>query len=269
MNHKGTFFTLNTTLNCGGNLVDLSEPKIMGILNVTPDSFYDGGRYLTLSDILHQTEKMLTEGADFIDVGGMSSRPGARIISITEELIRVIPVIKAIVQRFPEALISVDTVQSQVAKEAVEAGAVMVNDISAGSIDENMLTTVGKLEVPYVLMHMLGKPETMQQKPDYVEVMEAILDFFTKKIALAQEAGIKDILLDPGFGFGKTLAHNYQILKQLDDFKIFGLPLLIGVSRKSMIYKLLKTTAKTALNGTTVLHTLALQNRGVKLLRVH
>jgi dihydropteroate synthase len=254
------------TLNCKGTLVDLSDPVLMGILNVTPDSFYDGGRYQ--DQFLTQTEKMLKEGATFIDVGGMSSRPGAKIIDVEEELQRVLPVIEAIHKAFPQALISVDTVRSKVAKEAVAAGACLVNDISAGLIDPDLLSTVATLKVPYVLMHMQGKPENMQNRPDYQDIILELTDFFINRLAVIRDLGIVDVILDVGFGFGKTVENNYQLLKNLKDFKLLDLPIMVGVSRKSMICKVLKINPEKALNGTTALHMIALQN-GVQILRVH
>lgn len=257
-----------TTLNCKGRLLDISTPIVMGILNITPDSFYDGGRYNDLNTILKQAEKMLEEGAKIIDVGGMSSRPGALEVSVNEELERVIPVIKAIRGRFSEAFISIDTVWAKVAQEAVKAGADIVNDISAGSMDEALIPTVGTLNVPYILMHMQGKPQTMQDQPHYEDVATDILDFFIQKIAELRQNDIHDIVLDPGFGFGKTIEHNYTLLKKMSIFQITNLPLLAGISRKSMIYKVLNTTPDKALNGTTALNMIALQN-GANILRVH
>lgn len=263
-----TYFQHQTTLNCKGKLIDLSQPIIMGILNVTPDSFYDGGRYNDMDKILRQVKKMLRWGASIIDIGGMSSRPGAEIISVAQELERVIPVVTAVATQFPAAIISIDTVHSQVAKAAVEAGASMVNDISAGSIDPQLIPTVSEMRLPYVLMHMKGLPHNMQAQAEYEDVVEEVLDFFVKKIAFLKIHGIKDIILDPGFGFGKTVAQNYELLHRLNEFKVFHLPILAGLSRKSMIYKLLKRNPKQALNGTTIAHTIALQ-QGADILRVH
>lgn len=257
-----------TTLNCKGRLLDISTPIVMGILNVTPDSFYDGGRYNDLNTILKQAEKMLEEGARIIDVGGMSSRPGALEVSVDEEFKRVVPVIKAIRERFPEAFISIDTVWAKVAQEAVGAGADIVNDISAGGMDKGLIPMVGTLDVPYILMHIQGTPQTMQDEPHYEDVVPDILDFFIQKIAELRQNGIHDIVLDPGFGFGKTIEHNYTLLKKMAVFQITDLPLLAGISRKSMIYKLLNTTPDKALNGTTALNMIALQN-GANILRVH
>ena len=256
------------TLNCGGHLLSLEKPVVMGILNVTPDSFYDGGQYQTEKKVLAQAEKMLEEGATIIDVGGMSSRPGAEIISVEEELNRVISSIRSIKKNCPEALVSIDTVRSEVAKAAVAEGASIINDISAGRIDSNMYSTVAELSVPYVLMHMRGTPETMQNHPEYEEVALEILDFFIKEVGILRNLGVKDIILDPGFGFGKTLDHNYQLLNKLHTFKILDYPVLAGISRKSMIYKFLEITPEEALNGTTALHIVALQ-QGARILRVH
>jgi len=256
------------TLNCKGQLVSLEKPIVMGILNVTPDSFYDGGQYTANSTILQQAEKMLTAGAKIIDIGGMSSRPGAEIIETAEELKRVIPAIEVIIKTFPDAIISIDTIRSAVAKAAVEAGASIINDISAGKLDNNFYQTVADLEVPYILMHMLGKPKNMQDKPVYEDISLNILDFFIKEVGKLRKLGIKDIILDPGFGFGKTIDHNYQMLNKMHTFQILDLPILAGISRKSMIHKFLKITPQTALNGTTALNMVALQ-QGAKILRVH
>lgn len=255
-------------ISCKGKLIDLRTPKIMGILNLTPDSFYDGGLYNNTDRALAQTEKMLLEGATFIDIGGASSKPGAVEISTDEELARVLPVIEEIHKTFPETIISIDTYKSDVAKLAVAAGAAMVNDISGGKLDPKMLKTVGALGVPYVVMHMQGTPQNMQDKPNYDNILTEIRSFFAAKIDAAHKAGIHDVIIDPGFGFGKTLEHNYSLLKNLSSIKMNGIPLLIGVSRKSMIYKLLQAEVTEALNGTTVLNTVALQ-QGAQILRVH
>ncbi len=264
MNSKTPF-----TLNCKGKLLSLEKPKVMGILNVTPDSFFDGGQYEQKDAILFQAEKMLKQGADIIDIGGMSSRPGAAIISTEEELKRVIPAIQAIIKYFPETIISIDTVKAKVAEFAVSEGASIINDISAGNIDEAMFETVANLDVPYILMHMQGEPLDMQDKPAYeTNVVEEILDFFIRKLEHLNKLKIKDIVLDVGFGFGKTLNHNYNIMRNLEVFSCLQKPLLVGVSRKSMIYKLLQVSPKEALNGSTVLQTIALQ-KGASILRVH
>ncbi len=257
-----------STLNCNGQLIDLSDPIIMGVLNVTPDSFFDGGNYEDAKALLQQVEKMILEGAAIIDIGGMSSRPGAELINVEEELNRVIPIIKKIKEHFPEIIISIDTIRSEVARQSVFVGASIINDISAGSIDDEMFKTVAELNVPYILMHMQGKPDNMQENPDYQDVTKNVLDFFIKKVSELRALGVKDIILDPGFGFGKTIEHNYQLLQKFAIFKILDLPLLAGVSRKSMIYKTLNSTPQEALNGTTVLNTFALE-RGAKILRVH
>jgi dihydropteroate synthase len=256
------------TINCKGKLLDLSTPKIMGILNVTPDSFFDGGRYNSMDNALFQVEKMLEEGADIIDIGGMSSRPGAEIISTEEELKRVIPIVEAITKRFEESILSIDTVKSEVAKQAIEAGGHLINDISAGQFDDKLYETVAALDVPYILMHMNGSPKTMQHDPKYDNVITHVTDFFIREVGILRELGVKDILLDVGFGFGKTIDHNYQLLKQLKDFQIIDSPILVGISRKSMIYKLLNIQPQAALSATSALHLLALQNGG-NLLRVH
>lgn len=268
MTTEKSFFQKPQFLNCKGRLLDLSRPQIMGILNVTPDSFFDGGQHNSLVNALKQVEKMLTDGATIIDIGGMSSRPGAEIIGTDEELKRVIPIIEKVNQTFPEAILSIDTVKSKVAKESINAGAHIVNDISAGSIDSELIATVGKLGVPYILMHIQGKPENMQDNPNYENVVLELIDFFQKKVALLKENGIKDIVLDVGFGFGKTVEHNYELLKEMNQFKVFERPILVGLSRKSMICKVLKTNPDKALNGTTALHAIALLN-GANILRVH
>lgn len=261
-------FAVRRTLNCKGRLLSLERPVVMGILNTSPDSFYDGGRYQSLDAALRQTEQMLSEGAAIIDVGGMSSRPGAAQISIQEELRRVLPVIEAIAGRFPEAFISIDTVHAQTAREAVAAGACIVNDISAGRLTEGMYETVAELGVPYILMHMQGRPETMQQQAQYDDVVQEVLDFLIAEVGRLQAAGVKDILLDPGFGFGKTIEHNFQLLQNLHVLGILPYPVLAGISRKSMIYRSLGIPPEEALNGTTALHIVALQ-QGALVLRVH
>jgi len=256
------------TINCKGQSIDLSSPKVMGILNVTPDSFHDGGQYKDESTILNQVETMLTEGATFIDVGGYSSRPGADYVTGTEELNRVLPVVQLILNHFPETYISVDTFRSEVAKQSIDAGAALINDISAGQLDEQMINTVGQLGVPYIMMHMRGNPKTMQAQTDYDDLIKDINFYFAERIAEAHAAKINDIIIDPGFGFAKTLEQNYQLLNQLELLGIVGKPILAGLSRKSMIYKTLDTTSTNALNGTTALHMIAL-DKGSKILRVH
>jgi len=265
---KSTMFSQKTLLNCRGRLLDLSTPKISGIVNVTPDSFYAGSRVMNEKEILHLAEKMLNDGASVLDVGGMSTRPGSEEISEDEELKRVIPSIEIIHKKFPEAIISVDTFRSMIAQEAVNAGAGMVNDISAGRLDENFLSTVAKMKVPYVLMHMKGTPRIMQQNPSYENVVKEVFDFLKEKILQLNSLGIHDIIVDPGFGFGKTVEHNFELLRHLHVLKIFELPILAGLSRKSMLCKTLRVNPDKALNGTTALHAVALM-KGAKLLRVH
>lgn len=257
------------TLHCNGQLLDLSRPVVMGILNVTPDSFFDGGKYTAEADVLKQTEKMLREGATILDIGGASSRPGAALVSEQDELSRVVPAIKAIQKNFPGTILSADTWRASVANAAVEAGASIVNDISAGNLDPKMFETVTELGVPYILMHMQGTPSTMQKKPHYEDVVTEVLDFFVQKIEALRAVGLKDIVLDPGFGFGKTQEHNYALLKNLHVFRnVLGLPVLAGLSRKSMIWKPLGITPAEALNGTSALHMIALQ-QGASILRAH
>ncbi|WP_431158851.1 dihydropteroate synthase [Winogradskyella poriferorum] len=256
------------TINCKGNLIDISTPKVMSVLNVTPDSFYDGGKYKDESEILNQVETMISDGATFIDIGGYSSRPGASEVSVDEETNRVIPVIELILKQFPSTLISVDTFRSEVARKSIEAGASIINDISAGHIDKNMIPTIGELNVPYIMMHMRGTPQTMQQQTDYEDLVKDINFYFAERIALAHEAKVNDIIVDPGFGFAKTLEQNFELLNKMELLQIIGKPVLAGVSRKSMIYKTLNTTSDKALNGTTALNMVALQ-KGAKILRVH
>jgi dihydropteroate synthase len=263
-----TFNERTMTINCKGNLIALATPKVMGILNVTPNSFYDGGKFTHEKTILNQVEKMLLDGATFIDVGGYSSKPNAEEVSEEEELQRVIPVIQNIVKEFPHAIISIDTFRSNVAKESVENGVAMINDISAGSLDENMMKTVAKLQVPYIMMHMKGNPKTMQSLANYENIIKEMVFYFSEKIAEARNLGINDLIIDPGFGFAKTITQNFEVLRQLELFQILELPILIGVSRKSMVYKTLETTSEFALNGTTSLNTIALL-KGAKILRVH
>ena len=256
------------TINCKGQLIDFSSPKVMGILNITPDSFYDGGKYQNEQDILHQTSKMLQDGATFIDVGACSSRPGAVPISETEELARMLPVIELLVANFPDILISVDTFSSKVAHQSIKKGAALINDISGGSIDDQMFKTVAALQVPYIVMHMLGTPQTMQINPVYNHVTQELITFFSKKISALRALKLNDILIDVGFGFGKTVAHNFELLHHLSLFKNLDVPILAGLSRKSMLYNTLNITAAQALNATTVANTIALLN-GAHLLRVH
>jgi len=262
------FFEAKQSLNIKGEIFDLSSPKVMGILNVTPDSFYSNSRTNSIDEALRKTEQFLNEGASFIDIGGYSSRPGAKDISEDEELGRMVPVIEALNKNLPEAIISIDTFRAKVAEETILAGAHIINDIAAGDMDEKMFETVARLQVPYIFMHMQGTPQNMQQNPVYNNVLLDVIDYLAKKTAILKALKVHDLILDPGFGFGKTLEHNYELLNQLDDFKIFNLPVLVGFSRKGMIHKALRITAAEALNGTTVLNTIAVQ-KGAKILRVH
>lgn len=271
MTDKNTVFAEKTTLNLRGKLLDLSTPLVMGILNLTPDSFYQPeGRngQPPLNQVLIEAEQMLQDGASVLDLGAYSSRPNAEHISAAEESQRLLPVLQALVKTFPEAIFSVDTFRAEVAEAAVETGAHIINDISGGELDENMFETVARLKVPYILMHMQGTPQTMQQNPHYEQLMPEITAYFVQKIEQLHDLGAYDILIDPGFGFGKTLEHNYEILGKLETFKMLQVPLLAGVSRKSMIYKVLGGTGTDALNGTTVANTIALL-KGAKILRVH
>ncbi|MGM0945494.1 MAG: dihydropteroate synthase [Bacteroidota bacterium] len=262
-------FPQKYTLQSKGRLIIWEKPQIMGILNTTPDSFYDKSRVALEKDsLLTKAEKMLQEGATILDVGGYSSRPGAAEVTEEEEIRRTADAISWISESFPEALISIDTFRAKVAKRGVDAGAHLVNDISAGSLDGQMLETVGKLRVPYIAMHMRGNPQNMQKQTEYLDIIPEILNYFAKKLDFIREFGIKDVIIDPGFGFAKTLEQNYQILKNLDYFNLLGLPILAGLSRKSMIYKLLEIDPKDALNGTTALNMVALL-KGAKILRVH
>lgn len=261
------FFT-RKTLSVGGKLIDLSTPLVMGILNNTPDSFYDGSKHNNLKNLCERAELMLAEGATFLDIGGYSTRPNAEDISEKEELKRVVPLIKEIVKRFPEANISIDTFRAEVAKAAVEAGASMINDVSGGRLDDKMFETVARLKVPYILMHSRGTPQSMTGLTDYENIVEEIIDYFQHRIRLLSDMGCKDLILDLGFGFAKTLAQNYFLLRNLSAFKSLNYPILVGVSRKSMIFKKLGITPDESLNGTTALNTIALMN-GAAILRVH
>ena len=256
------------TINCKGTLIDLCRPKVMGILNLTPNSFFDGGKYGDESTILKQVGKMLNEGATFIDVGAYSSKPNADYVSEQEEMRRLIPVVKLLVSEFPEIILSIDTFRSQVAEKAIEAGAAMINDISAGNLDEGMMETIAKLQVPYIMMHMRGTPKTMQSLTQYDDIMKAMMLYFAQKISQARSLGINDLILDPGYGFSKTTEQNFEVSQKSEIFQHLNVPILVGLSRKSMIYKTLETTAQEALNGTTVLNTLAL-TKGIHILRVH
>lgn len=268
MADKNTVFQQKSTLNVRGTLLDLSEPKIMGILNLTPDSFYDGGRNNELNAALKKTEQMLTDGADIIDIGAYSSRPGAEHITEETELERMIPVIRAIIKEFPGIILSVDTFRSGVARASVYEGAGIINDISAGSLDKDMFKTIAEIKVPYILMHMRGTPQTMAQHTDYENIIAELCHYFADKAAQLKALGVHDLIIDPGFGFAKTLEQNYELLSRLNSLRICGHPVLAAVSRKSMIYKLLNTDAEKALNGTTVLNTIALM-QGANILRVH
>ena len=256
------------SINCNGKLIDLSTPKIMGILNITPDSFFDGGKYTNTAAIILQVDKMLKEGATFIDIGAYSSRPGAKHISEKEELERILPVVKLLIQEFPKILISVDTFRSTIAEQCIQNGACMVNDISAGNMDTTMFSTIAKLQVPYIIMHMQGTPQNMQTNPTYENVVKDVLYYFSKKINKLQNLGVNDIITDVGFGFGKTVEQNYELLKHLDLFKNLNTPMLAGLSRKSMLFKPLEITKDNALNATTSANTIALL-KGANILRVH
>ena len=265
---KDTFLNRKTTLNIKGRLFDLRTPQVMAILNITPDSFYSASRTASVEEALQKTGDFLNAGATMIDIGAYSSRPGAADVSEQEELDRIVPVVEALFARYPEAVLSIDTFRAAVAKASVEAGAHIINDISGGTLDGGMFETAAKLNVPYILMHMKGTPQTMQQEAAYDDVVLEVVDYFAKKIAQLRALGVKDIILDPGFGFAKTRDHSYELLNHLEDLKIFGLSYLVGFSRKSMIAKFLKVDPADALNGTTVLHTIALQ-KGASILRVH
>ncbi len=265
---KDTFFSVKSTLNVGGKILDLSQPKVMGILNLTPDSFYDGGDYFTEKEALKRAEQLLTEGAAIIDLGAYSSRPGAEDIMPEEELYRLIPVIKAVVKEFPQAIISVDTFRAEVAKVAVYEGAGIINDISGGGLDGQLFETVARLQVPYILMHMRGNPQTMTKLTDYEDVLKDVLNYFSDRVFALRMLGVKDIIIDPGFGFSKTREQSFKLINELNYLKMLNLPILVGVSRKSLIYKTLDVTPDEALNGTSVLNTVCLL-KGANILRVH
>jgi dihydropteroate synthase len=256
------------TINCKGQLIDLLIPRVMGILNVTPNSFFDGGKYNDESELLIQVEKMIRDGATFIDIGAYSSKPSAEFVSEEEELNRIIPVVQLILKHFPEALLSIDTFRSEVAKACIENGAAIINDISAGNLDDAMFEVIAKYNVPYIMMHMRGTPQTMQSMTNYEDIVKGMLFYFSEKVNKARSLGINDLIIDPGFGFAKTLDQNYEVLRKMELFQLLELPLLIGISRKSMIYKSLNSSAKEALNGTTVLNTIGL-SKGASILRVH
>ena len=264
INKNNTSFNLN----CKGKVLEINKPIVMGIINATPDSFYEESRKINIDTAVAKATEMINEGATIIDIGGQTTKPGSEPITAGEEIERVLPIIKEINKTFPEVFISIDTYYSSVAEAAVEAGASIVNDISGGMFDKEMIPTVARLEVPYICMHIQGTPKTMQENPVYQNVTNDVLDYFIQRIAVCKEAGIKDVIVDVGFGFGKTVAHNYQLLKSLSVFQILEKPLLVGVSRKGMIYKPLGITANEALNGTTVINTIALQ-QGANILRVH
>ena len=256
------------TINCKGQLIDLAVPKVMGILNVTPNSFFDGGAYKNNTEIISRVEKMLTEGADFIDIGAYSSKPSAEFVPEEEEIKRIVPVVEAVLRHFPETLISIDTFRSKVAEASIESGAAIINDIAAGNLDANMLPTISRLNVPYIMMHMKGTPQTMQSLNQYDNIVKEMLFYFSEKVREARNYGINDLIIDPGFGFAKNLQQNYEVMQKAELFQMLELPILIGISRKSMIYKALESSAQEALNGTTFLNTIAL-TKGANILRVH
>src|SRR6056297_1363840 len=269
MQAKDTFFSRKLTINCGGELLDLSIPRIMGILNITPDSFYDGGKYISNTQIIDRVQQMINEGCDILDIGAYSSRPGAKDISEKEEINRLTPIIELIKKHFPDIILSIDTFRSVVAEHVIENFKIeIINDISAGDMDSRMLEVIARHQVPYIMMHMQGTPQNMQNNPKYENVVKEVIRYFAKKVDHLKLLGVNDLILDPGFGFGKTIDHNYQLLKHLNDFKIFELPILTGLSRKSMIYKYLNQSSNEALNGTSILNTLALLG-GANILRVH
>jgi dihydropteroate synthase len=263
-----TKITKHMTINCKGQLIDLSIPKVMGILNVTPNSFFDGGKYTNEDEIIAQVGKMIANGATFIDIGAYSSKPSAEFVAEEEEIARIVPVIQLILKHFPEALLSIDTFRAEVAKASIENGASIINDIAAGELDDKMFDVIAHYNVPYIMMHMRGNPQTMQSLTQYDDIVKEILFYFSEKVKKARSLGINDLILDPGFGFAKTTDQNYEVLQKMELFNVLELPVLAGVSRKSMIYKTLNNTAQEALNGTTVLNTIAL-TKGAKILRVH
>tara|TARA_B100000768_G_scaffold981_1_gene1171 strand:+ start:6 stop:872 length:867 start_codon:yes stop_codon:yes gene_type:complete len=267
---KYTSFSVSnsTKIKSNSSVFSTKNPIVMGILNVTEDSFFDGGYYLNEEQILARCKKMLEEGATIIDIGAQSSRPGATLIHADAELLKLLPIIKLLKTDIPQIIISIDTFWAKTASECIKAGAHIINDISAGEIDENMFDTIAKLQVPYIIMHMKGTPQNMQDNPTYNNIMNEVISYFDEKITLLKVKGVKQVIIDPGFGFGKTLAHNYQILNNLEKLNKFKLPILVGISRKSMIYKLLDTSAREALNGTSITNTIALQ-KGASILRVH
>jgi len=260
------------TINCQGQLIDLVTPKVMGILNVTPNSFFDGGKHKPgptgESEMLSQVGKMLSDGATFIDIGGYSSKPSAEFVTEEEELNRIVPVVQSIMKHYPEAILSIDTFRSVVAATCIDNGAAIINDISAGILDDKMMDVVAKYNVPYIMMHMRGTPQTMQSMTNYDDIVKEMLFYFSEGIHKARSLGINDLIIDPGFGFAKKLEQNYEVLQKLQLFEMLELPLLVGVSRKSMITKALDISSNEALNGTTVLNTISL-TKGAKILRVH
>ena len=256
------------TINCKGKLIDLLTPKVMGIINLTPDSFYDGGKFCSEKEVICQAQKMLEEGATFLDIGGYSSRPGAKFVSEEDELNRLLPVVKTLIKEFPNVNLSIDTFRSKIAKTCLENGACMINDISAGLLDPQMLGVIANYKVPIVMMHMRGTPETMMLNTNYENLTNDIIYFFSERIAKARALGINDIIVDPGFGFSKKIDQNFELFNNLEQFLFLNTPILIGISRKSMIQKILNTSATESLNGTTALHSIALQ-KGVSILRVH
>lgn len=266
---KDTFFSKKQHINIRKKLYDLSSPKIMGIINITPDSFYDGGRTVTKEQILQQARIHIKDGVDILDIGGYSSRPGAKNISEKEERSRIIPAIEVIKKHFPDVIISLDTFRASIAKDMVKDYEIdIINDISAGNMDDNMFNTIARLNIPYIMMHMKGVPQNMHNMAHYDNLLKEVVYFFSEKIKILKLSGVKDIIIDPGFGFGKNIDQNYELLRNLDVFNFFELPVLVGLSRKSMIYKTLCSEPDNALNGTTVLHTLALL-KNVNILRVH
>jgi dihydropteroate synthase len=265
---KDTFFRRKSTLNAGGKLINFDSPKVMGILNITPDSFYEASRFSLVDEVIPQAEKMLREGADFLDIGAYSSRPGAEHITEQEETDRLIPVVETLSKNFPDAVLSIDTFRSRVAELSIKAGAHIINDISGGQLDDNMFEVIARLQAPYILMHMQGNPKNMQENPQYENVAEEIYDYLYERCNMLRKLGVHDVIIDPGFGFGKSLQHNYELMRELDKFSYLQLPILIGISRKGMIYKVTGGTAETALNGTTALNTIALM-KGANILRVH
>lgn len=256
------------SINCKGKLIDFSEPKVMGILNITPDSFYDGGQYTSEKNILYRIEEMLKDGVDILDLGAASTRPGAEILTPQQEIERLKKALIPIIKHFPEVILSIDTYQSEVAHFAIEHGGSIINDVSGGQMDEHMFKTIAELQVPYMLMHMRGTPATMQSLTNYTHLLDDIVYFFSEKITKLHAIGVNDIIIDPGFGFAKDIDQNYELLKKLEALTVFNLPILVGLSRKSMLYKYLDTDAKQALNATSITNFYALQN-GANILRVH